>query len=61
MRDSASTSSRGVRRRFRGDHDVGGDCVALAADAALRVPAPSYRDVLILRDVLGFDIPLLWL
>ena len=42
-----------------GDHDIGGDCVELAAEAALRVQRPAYRDVLILRDVLGFDIPLL--
>jgi DNA-directed RNA polymerase specialized sigma24 family protein len=36
-----------------------GDCVALAADAALAQLRPVYRDLLLLRDVLGLAGPLL--
>ena len=44
-----------------GDLDVGlsGDCVEIAAEAALRTQRPAHRDVLILRDVHGLDAPLL--
>ena len=36
-----------------------GDCVALAADAALATLRPAYRDLLLLRDVHGLDSALL--
>ena len=36
-----------------------GDCVALAADAALATLRPAYRDLLLLRDVHGLDPALL--
>jgi DNA-directed RNA polymerase specialized sigma24 family protein len=36
-----------------------GDCVALAANAALAALRPAYRDLLLLRDVHGFDTGLL--
>src|SRR4051812_22625095 len=35
------------------------DCVALAANAALATLRPAYRDLLLLRDVHGFDTGLL--
>jgi DNA-directed RNA polymerase specialized sigma24 family protein len=39
--------------------DGTGDCVARAADAALATLRPAYRDLLLLRDVHGFDTALL--
>jgi RNA polymerase sigma-70 factor (ECF subfamily) len=44
-----------------GDDDFGsmGDCVELAADAALAALRPAYRDLLLLRDVHGLDSQLL--
>jgi RNA polymerase sigma-70 factor, ECF subfamily len=42
------------------EDDLGiGDCVAQAADAALAALRPAHRDLLLLRDVHGFDSPLL--
>jgi DNA-directed RNA polymerase specialized sigma24 family protein len=41
------------------DLEAPGDCVALAADAALAQLRPAYRDLLLLRDVLGLAGPLL--
>ncbi len=39
--------------------DGTGDCVALAADAALAAVRPAYRDLLLLSDVHGLDSALL--
>jgi DNA-directed RNA polymerase specialized sigma24 family protein len=36
-----------------------GDCVAFAADTALAAVRPAHRDLLLLRDVHGLDIPVL--
>jgi DNA-directed RNA polymerase specialized sigma24 family protein len=40
------------------DLDGTGDCVALAADAALTALRPAHRDLLLLRDVHGLDTAL---
>jgi len=41
------------------DLEAPGDCVAVAADAALAQLRPAYRDLLLLRDVQGLAGPLL--
>jgi DNA-directed RNA polymerase specialized sigma24 family protein len=46
---------RGAGVSAEDDLDGTGDCVATAADATLAALRPAYRDLLLLRDVLGLD------
>ncbi len=50
-----------ARRAPAGPEDdrLGGDCVAVAAHAALAALRPAYRDLVLLRDVHGLDTALL--
>jgi RNA polymerase sigma-70 factor, ECF subfamily len=51
--------ARRAPARAEDDLDGTGDCVALAADAALAALRPAYRDLLLLRDVHGLESALL--
>jgi DNA-directed RNA polymerase specialized sigma24 family protein len=50
-----------LRGTTSAEHDLDGtgDCVAVAADQALAALRPALRDLLLLRDVHGFDVAVL--